>query len=88
MEIVGNAVTARGLKLAGRGLADTTRLASSSPDIWRGVCASNADAIGVALDALIDRLKQLRSGLERGDAVEAVFTEAVRWRAELMKGDG
>jgi prephenate dehydrogenase len=88
MEIVGNAVTTSGLKLAGRGLADTTRLASSSPDIWRGVCASNADVIGVALDALIDRLEQLRGGLEQGAVVEAVFTEAARWRAELMKGDG
>jgi prephenate dehydrogenase len=88
MEIVGSAVTASGLKLAGRGLVDTTRLASSSPDIWRGVCASNADVIGVALDALIDRLKQLRGGLEQEEVVEAVFTEAARWRAELIKGDG
>jgi prephenate dehydrogenase len=88
MEIVGSAVQAGGLKLAGRGLADTTRLASSSPDIWRGVCASNADVIGVALDALIDRLTQLRGGLQQGGVVDALFAEAAKWRAELMKGDG
>jgi prephenate dehydrogenase len=86
MGIVGNAAQADGLKLSGRGLVDTTRLASSSPDIWRGVCASNADVIGAALDALIDRLKELRNGLDRGDAVEAIFRDAARWRAELMKG--
>jgi prephenate dehydrogenase len=88
MEIVGSAVTASGLKLAGRGLVDTTRLASSSPDIWRGVCASNADVIGVALDALIDRLTQLRDGLQQDGVVDAVFAEAARWRAQLIKGDG
>ena len=35
MQVVGDAVGADGLALAGRGLADTTRLASSPPDIWR-----------------------------------------------------
>jgi prephenate dehydrogenase len=86
MDTVGDAVGASGLRLAGRGLVDTTRLASSPADIWRGVCASNADVIGTALDALIGRLTELRAGLDRGDAVERIFDEAARWRAELMKG--
>lgn len=85
METVGKTVGAGGLRLAGRGLMDTTRLASSPVDIWRDVCASNADVIGVALDALIARLQQLRAGLEQ-EIVDAVFEEAARWRAELMKG--
>lgn len=86
MEIVGEAAAADGLRLAGRGLVDTTRLASSPADIWRDVCASNADVIGVALDALIARLTELRGNLGQGDVVEAVFVNAARWRAELMKG--
>ena len=39
---------ADGLRLAGRGLADTTRLASSPANVWRDICQSNADAIGEA----------------------------------------
>lgn len=86
MEIVGQASTADGLRLAGRGLVDTTRLASSPSSVWRDVCATNADAIGEALDRLIDRLTELRGDLRRGRAVDAIFDEAARWRAELMKG--
>ena len=41
--------------VAGRGLVDTTRLASSPADVWRDICATNADAIGAALDQLIAR---------------------------------
>jgi prephenate dehydrogenase len=86
MEIVGQASMPEGLRLAGRGLVDTTRLASSPSSVWRDVCATNADAIGEALDRLIDRLTDLRADLQRGQTVEAIFDEAARWRAELMKG--
>ena len=64
---------------------DTTRLASSPADVWRDICLTNADAIEDALDCFIQRLTQLRSDLRRGDAVEAIFTAAAKWRAELMK---
>ena len=47
--------------LAGRGLIDTTRLASSPASVWRDICATNADAIGDALDLLIERLTELRA---------------------------
>ena len=86
MEVAGSAATAEGLRLAGRGLVDTTRLASSPASVWRDICAANADAIAVALDALIMRLTELRADLERGEAVDAIFEEAGRWRAELIKG--
>jgi prephenate dehydrogenase len=86
MEVVGEATTSSGLRLAGRGLVDSTRLASSPADVWREVCASNAGDIGAALDMLIACLQQLRAGLTDGDIVDAVFENAARWRAELMKG--
>jgi uncharacterized protein (DUF952 family) len=66
---------------------DTTRLASSPADVWRDICATNADVISSALDLLIDRLNDLRGDLHRGDALEAVFGGAARWRAELMAHD-
>ena len=86
MEVVGEGTTSSGLRLAGRGLVDSTRLASSPADVWRDVCASNAGDIGVALDRLIERLQQLRAGLSDGATVDALFERAAHWRAELMKG--
>ena len=85
METVGTAAKADGLRMAGRGLVDTTRLASSPADVWRDICLTNADAIEDALDCLIQRLTQLRGDLRRGDSVEAIFAAAAKWRAELMK---
>jgi prephenate dehydrogenase len=85
MDAVGSAAQAEGLRLAGRGLVDTTRLASSPADVWRDICLTNADAIGDALDCLIQRLTQLRGDLRHGEAVEGIFSAAAKWRAELMK---
>jgi len=87
MDAVGGAVGGGGLAVAGRGLMDTTRLASSPADVWRDICATNADAISGALDQLIDRLNDLRADLHRGEALQAVFGGAARWRAELMAPD-
>ena len=86
MEVVGRAVPAGGIRMGGRGLVDTTRLASSPASVWRDVCASNADAIGDALDLLIARLTEMRGNLQRGETIDAIFDEAGKWRAELMKG--
>ena len=86
MDVIGSSAGDGALRYAGRGLVDTTRLASSPPDTWRDVYATNAEAVGEALDVLIDRLSDLRADLRSGDAVTRVFTEAARWRAELMKG--
>jgi prephenate dehydrogenase len=86
MDVIGTAVSTDGLALAGRGLVDTTRLASSPADTWVDICATNADVIKDALDGLIGRLTDLRSDLENGPAVARTFDAAARWRAELMKG--
>jgi prephenate dehydrogenase len=80
MRVVGEAVGLDGLGLAGRGLADTTRLASSPADIWTDIAATNADEIGPALDALLELLQELRRDLPRGERLTEVFTDAARWR--------
>ena len=85
MDTVGSAAHSQGLRMAGRGLVDTTRLASSPADVWRDICLTNADAIGDALDCLIQRLTKLRGDLESGEAVEEIFNAAARWRSELLK---
>lgn len=87
MRVVGDSVTPEEIRLAGRGLTDTTRLASSPPGVWRDICALNADGIGKALDDLIAALTALRADLGRGEAIDELFERAARRRAELMKGD-
>jgi prephenate dehydrogenase len=86
MEVVGRVASSDGLRFAGRGLTDSTRLASSPASVWRDICAANADDIGPALDALIARLTELRADLQNGRVVKEVFDDAAKWRAELMKG--
>jgi len=85
MQVVGDAVGHDGLGLAGRGLADTTRLAASPADIWKDIAATNADEIGPALDALIAILQDLRRDLPDGDVLTEVFSSANQWR-DVLKG--
>jgi len=84
MAAVGAAVGDAGLALAGRGLVDTTRLASSPADMWSDIAATNADEMGPALDALIEILQQLRGDLAEGHRLREIFAEAGRWRAVLV----
>ena len=70
MQVVGEAVGEDGLALAGRGLVDTTRLASSPAEIWKDIAATNADEIGAALDTLIALLQELRADLGDGDRLD------------------
>jgi prephenate dehydrogenase len=83
MQVVGEAVGDDGLALAGKGLVDTTRLASSPSDIWKDIGATNADEIGAALDTLITVLTDLKKDLGSGEHLEQVFSAASRWREHL-----
>jgi prephenate dehydrogenase len=83
MHVVGDAVGDAGLELAGRGLVDTTRLASSPAEIWRDIANTNADEIRPALDTLIAILEDLRGDLTNGDRLAEIFEDAGRWRARL-----
>ena len=85
MHVVGEAVGEEGLGLAGRGLVDTTRLASSPAEIWRDIAATNADEIGPALDTLIGLLEDLRADLTTGEKLAEVFQDAGRWRDKLTR---
>lgn len=84
MGVVGDAAGVDGLRLTGRGLADTTRLASSPATIWRDICSSNAEEIRNALDAFIAKLECLRDGLKEGSQIDRVFDSATEWRGRLV----
>jgi len=84
MHVVGTSIGEEGLRLTGRGLADTTRLASSPADIWRDIFATNADDVGGALDILIAELRAMRLNLKQGDDIGRVFESAGEWREVLL----
>jgi prephenate dehydrogenase len=86
MHVVGQEAGQEGLDLSGRGLQDTTRLASSPAGIWKEVCATNADEVGSAIDTLIAVLQSLRRDLETGKSIDEVFESANLWRETLLAG--
>ena len=85
IHVVGDHAGAEGLAMAGRGLHDTTRLASSPASPWRDIVATNGDNIGTAIDALIAALTELKSATRpEGTAVlERMFLSAARWKGVL-----
>jgi len=83
MQVVGDGVLHEGLLLAGNGLRDSTRLASSPPGTWRDIASTNAPALEAALDDLIRALQRLKDDLRRGDELERVFATAERWKGFL-----
>lgn len=85
MRVVGETAGERGLALSGRGLIDTTRLASSPADIWRDVASTNADQINALLEMLIAELEEIRADLTTGDRLTETFEAAQRWREILVK---
>ena len=87
MHLVGERAGTEGLALAGRGLSDTTRLASSPVDIWRDINATNGDNIGRAVDELIEILLRLKeAATSGGDAIGRTFESAARWKRVLDGG--
>jgi prephenate dehydrogenase len=53
---------------AGSGFRDFTRIAASSPEMWRDVALANRQALTVELDAYLARLSAYRAALNAGDA--------------------
>ena len=82
MHVVGERVGHDGLLLAGNGLRDSTRLASSPAGTWRDIAATNAPAINVALDDLIAALQRLKQDAS-GDELTRLFDSAGRWKGFL-----
>lgn len=64
--------------VAGPGLADMTRLAMSSYDLWRDILDTNRTEIAAALDAYIAKLQHLRTNFEGEFANGAEFARTLR----------
>ncbi len=68
-------VPADHLRLAGQGIRDVTRIAGSSPGLWRQIIAANATAVRTELTAVHEALGALLAVLDDPDAVEAVVAK-------------
>lgn len=66
---------------------DMTRVASSSPELWRDICLTNADGIRAATDTFVRLLSQGVGLVESkdGDAFEEWFASAKRTRDKIIK---
>ena len=63
---------------AGAGFKDFTRIAASSPEMWRDICLANKTAILKEMDNYLNLTKMLRDIIakEDGDALLKAFTRA------------
>jgi prephenate dehydrogenase len=83
MHVVGERVRHDGLLLAGNGLRDSTRLASSPADTWRDIASTNAPGVTAAIDDFIHALERLKQDLAQGDELTRVFDSAAEWKRVL-----
>jgi prephenate dehydrogenase len=72
---------------AAGGFRDFTRIAASSPEMWRDVCVANRVALLDELDAYTAVLARLRTAIEAADgsALEAVFARSRVARTEWQE---
>ena len=75
------------LRFAGSGFRDFTRIASSSPEMWRDICLANREALLTQIDAYKNVLTSLQKDLANGDALalEKTFAEAREIRTNWLK---
>ena len=71
------------LSFAASGFRDFTRIAASSPEMWRDICLSNREALLRELKQYADELYMLHQALDQRDVskLDEVFTEARELRA-------
>ncbi|QLQ04392.1 MAG: prephenate dehydrogenase/arogenate dehydrogenase family protein [Thiobacillus sp.] len=55
-------------RFAASGFRDFTRIAGSSPEMWRDIALANREALVAELDAYLDALQTLRQAVDAGDA--------------------
>jgi prephenate dehydrogenase len=82
----GDAVGEGGLKYAGRGFDEMTRLAASSSAVWQSIIATNADYITEALHELVTIVPQVL-GVDAA-RLRDVFARANQWRDRLEEERG
>jgi len=75
------------MALCGKGLLDTTRVASGSPELWLDICKTNREDIRDSLNDYINALKQIADGLDKGNLgpLRALLEAAKQKRDRLLE---
>ena len=73
--------------LCANGFRDTTRIASSSPEMWRDIALANRQNLARAIESFTQGLQDFRRALRRGDvkAVASFFEQAKERREQWSK---
>ncbi len=87
-ELIARDNAAELLGFAAGGFRDFTRIAASSPQMWRDIALQNRDALLAEIDRYGARLAVFRELIERGEAagLERLMTEARTARANWAAG--
>lgn len=82
---IANDIDPDNIGYAGRGFKDTTRIAMSSPEIWRDISLSNKENLIRMIDSFKGNLDRIKKYLEEGDAsgIEKEFMRAQILRKKL-----
>ncbi len=78
---------ARLFEVAGAGFRDFTRLASSSPEMWRDICLANRDLLLADVSRFEKKLNELKKQLSENDGagLERAFEQARAARDKWLK---
>ncbi len=74
-------------RFAASGFRDFTRIAASSPEMWRDIALANRDAVLAELDAYLQALQAVQAAVsaEDADALLAIFARARAARERWMQ---
>ena len=75
---------------AAGGFADFTRVASSSPEMWRDICLANSASLLAVLDRFEQHLERARQAIAagEGDRLAEIFSRAKQARDEYARTRG
>ena len=74
------------LENSGGGLRDTTRIAASSPEMWRDICVANRENLIKMITSYIQHLENFKTLLEQSDGtgLEKTIAQAKELREQLQ----
>ncbi|MCO6426998.1 prephenate dehydrogenase/arogenate dehydrogenase family protein [Nitrosomonas communis] len=77
------------LRFAGSSFRDCTRIASSSPEMWRDICLANQETLLKQIDVYQNKLSDLRTLLANndGEALEKTFLQARETRQQWLESN-
>ena len=73
------------LDFSGGGLRDTTRIAASSPEMWRDICLANRDNLVEMIDQYIQQLQKFKGLVKDQDELRG---SGIRIQGSGLKSEG